>query len=170
MQDTMKDTEALAIMQAIYKAAGEVVSTKDAGNLRGQVDAHLMDMYETFGVDRIELRVNNEKVGSLGLRKSTKAKTKTTVYVNDAVAAAKFVAADEKLAQLVLGAAQKALVAYVEDTGDVPDGCDVSTETEPAGTVLGTTIRGCDPDAVADALNGALPDAVTGLLGGGSIE
>lgn len=166
----MKDTEALAIMQAIYKASGAIVSTKDADSLRSHVDAQLMDMYESIGVDRIELRVGDAKVGTLGLRKSTKAKTKTTVYVNDAVAAAKFVAADEKLAQLVLGAAQKALVAYVEETGDVPDGCDVSTETEPAGTVLGTTIRGCNPNVVADALNGALPDAVTGLLGGGTIE
>lgn len=163
----MKDMEALAIAQAIYKAAGAIVSTKDADSLRGQVDAHLMDMYETFGVDRIELRVGDSKVGSLGLRKSTKDKTKTTVYVNDAIAAARFVAADEKLAQLVLGAAQKALVAYVEETGDVPDGCEVSTETEPKGTVLGTTIRGCEPADVAKALGNDLPDAIAGLLGAG---
>lgn len=161
----MKDTEALAIMQAIYKASGAMINTRDSDNLRGHIDALLMDMYETMGVDRIELRVGTDKVGTLGLRKSTKDKTKTTVYVNDALAAAKFVAADEKLAQLVLGAAQKALVAYVEETGDVPDGCEVSTETEPKGTVLGTTIRGCEPADVAKALGNDLPDTIAGLLG-----
>lgn len=164
----MKDTEMLAVMQGIYKAAGAIVSTKDSTSLRSHVDAQLMEMYESMGVDRIELRIGDAKVGSLGLRKSTKDKTKTVVTVNDAIACAKFIAQDETLAALVLGAAQKALVAYVEETGDVPDGCEVMTETEPSGTVLGTTIRGCNPDVVASALNGALPDTVIGLLGGAS--
>lgn len=163
--DTMNDIEALAIAQAIYKASGAIVSTKDAGSLRSQVDAHLMDMYETMGVDRLELRVAGEKVGSLGLRKSTKAKTKTTVVVKDAAEAIRFVAQDEALAQLVLSAAQKALVAYVEETGEIPDGCEVSTETEPKGTVLGTTIRGCDPADVSAALGNTLPEAISGFLG-----
>ena len=138
----MKDTEALAVMQGIYKAVGAAVSTKDADSLRSQVDAELIDMYEAVGVERIELRVGDESVGTLSLRKSTKAKTKTTVYVNDAVAAAKFVAADEALAQR-----------------------EVSTETEPKGTVLGTTIRGCEPADVAKALGNDLPDTIAGLLG-----
>lgn len=158
----------LAVMQGIYKAAGAIVSTKDSTSLRSHVDAQLMEMYESMGVDRIELRIGDAKVGSLGLRKSTKDKTKTVVTVNDAIACAKFIAQDEALAAIVLGAAQKALVTYVEETGDVPDGCEVTTETEPSGTVLGTTIRGCNPNVVADALNGALPDTVIGLLGGAS--
>lgn len=161
----MRNTEALAVMQGIYKAVGAAVSTKDSDSLRSQVDAELIDMYERVGVERIELRVGDESVGTLSLRKSTKDKTKTVIYVNDAVAAARFVAADEALAQRVLNAAQRALVSYVEETGDVPDGCEVATETEPKGTVLGTTIRGCEPADVAKALGNDLPDTIAGLLG-----
>lgn len=165
----MQDTEALAIMQAIYKASGAIVGTKDAGNLRGQVDTRIIEDFESEGIKSRDLRVNGIKVGSIAVTAS-KPSTKVCVQVDDYDELILWLADKPDLVSSIVAAGMKHLEKYVADTGEVPDGCSTMTVEDAGGRVTGTRITGCKPDDVAEALNGALPDAVTGLLGGGSIE
>lgn len=165
----MQDTEALAIMQAIYKASGAIVGTKDASNLRGQVDARLIHDYNDDGTDSRALLVNGVRVGKVSISTS-RPSTKVCVQVDDYDELISWLADKPDLVSSIVAAGMKHLEKYVADTGEVPDGCSTMTVEDAGGRVTGTRITGCKPDDVAEALNGALPDAVTGLLGGGSIE
>lgn len=159
------DGERLALAQALYKAVGAIVSTKDANSLRSAQDMALMDMYEDTGVDRIALKINDIEVGKLSLRRK-KATEKAEVVVDDEVALWGWLYrdADETLLREIIPHIAKALDAYVERTGDVPDGCTVRHIKTPEG-IAGTTITGCKPENVAEALGAELTEAVVGLLG-----
>lgn len=170
----MTDLEKLAIAQALYKAVGAIVSTKDPNSLRSAQDMELMRLYETIGVDRVALKVysgtdeNDEpiytEVGKLSLRRK-KASHKAEVVVEDTAAMWAWLhnEADETLLADIVPAIAKALDRYVERTGDVPDGCSVRHIDTPEG-IAGTIITGCKPEDVAAALGGELPAAVVGLL------
>lgn len=161
----MKDTEALAIMQAVYKASGAIVGTKDASNLRGRVDARIIEDFENEGIKSRDLRVNGIKVGSIAVAAS-KPSTKVCVRVEDYDELVSWLADKPGLVSSIVAAGMKYLERYVADTGEVPDGCSATTVEDAGGRVTGTRITGCKPDDVAEALNGALPDAIAGLLGG----
>jgi hypothetical protein len=161
----MTDLEKLAIAQGLYKAVGAIVSTKDPNSLRSQLDMTLMDMYGgTPPVDRIVLEINGTEVGKLSISRK-KATHKAEVVVEDTAAMWAWLhnEADETLLEDIVPTIAKALDAYVERTGDVPDGCSVRHIDTPEG-IAGTTITGCKPEDVAAALGSELPAAVVGLL------
>ena len=160
----MTDSEKLAIAQALFKAVGAIVSTKDPDSLRSQQDRELMRLYETIGVDRMALKVGDTEVGKLSLRRK-KASHKAEVIVNDEAAmwAWLYNDADETLLSEIVPHIVKSLDHYVERTGDVPAGCTIRRIDTEAG-IAGTTITGCKPEDVAAALGTALPEAVAGLL------
>lgn len=160
----MTDLEKLAIAQGLYKAVGAIVSTKDPNSLRSAQDMELMRLYETIGVDRVALKVGDTEVGKLSLRRK-KATHKAEVVVEDTAAMWAWLhnEADETLLNDIVPTIAKALDAYVERTGDVPDGCSVRHIDTPEG-IAGTTITGCKPEDVAAALGSELPAAVVGLL------
>jgi hypothetical protein len=160
----MTDLEKLAIAQALYKAVGKIVSTKDPDSLRSAQDMELMRLYETIGVDRVALKLGDTEVGKLSLRRK-KATHKAEVVVEDTAAMWAWLhnEADETLLADIVPTIAKALDRYVERTGDVPDGCSVRHIDTPEG-IAGTTITGCKPEDVAAALGSELPAAVVGLL------
>lgn len=160
----MTDLEKLAIAQGLFKAVGAIVSTKDPNSLRSAQDMELMRLYETIGVDRVTLKVGDTEVGKLSLRRK-KATHKAEVVVEDTAALWAWLhnEADETLLADIVPAIAKALDAYVERTGDVPDGCSVRHVDTPEG-IAGTTITGCKPEKIAEALGSELPAAVVGLL------
>jgi hypothetical protein len=161
----MTDLEKLAIAQGLYKAVGAIVSTKDPNSLRSQLDMTLMDMYGgTPPVDRIVLEINGTEVGKLSISRK-KATHKAEFVVEDTAAMWAWLhnEADETLLEDIVPTIAKALDAYVERTGDVPDGCSVRHIDTPEG-IGGTRLTGCKPEKIAEALGSELPAAVVGLL------
>ena len=80
----LTDMERLAIAQALFKAIGSVVSTKDPDSLRGRVDAQAIANYKSTGAKSFDLMLNGAKVGSF------------TVRLSKAVHRVDFVAADRE--------------------------------------------------------------------------
>lgn len=159
----MKDTEALAIAQAMYGALGAMVKTKTAGNLRGQVDARIIEDFNDDGIKSRDLRVNGTKVGSIAVTAS-KPSTKVCVQIEDYDALMAWLDGKPALVSSIIAAGMKHLERYVTDTGEVPDGCSATTVEDAGGRVTGTRITGCKPEDVAEALGDALPQAISGLF------
>lgn len=159
----MKDTEALAIAQAMYGALGAMVKTKDASNLRGQVDARIIEDFNDDGIKSRDLRVNGTKVGSIAVTAS-KPSTKVCVQVEDYDALMSWLDGKPALVSSIIAAGMKHIEKYVTETGEVPDGCSATTVEDKGGRVTGTRITGCKPEDVANALGDALPQAISGLF------
>lgn len=147
----MGDVEALqqlAGLQALYKLLGEILSTKNPDGLRGQVDSRLHELWETTGVDRLRLMVGDIEVGKL-TAKISKPQKRTTMYVNDVEA---LLDDDiEVMRAFVRSKSKEYAEFYVEQTGAVPDGCEMGVEDVPAKW-QGTTITGCKPQQVLPML------------------
>ena len=159
----MRDTEALAIAQAMYGALGAMVKTKDADNLRGQVDARIIEDFNDEGIKSRDLRVNGTKVGSIAVTAS-KPSTKICVQVEDYNALMAWLDGKPALVSSIIAAGMKHIEKYVTETGEVPDGCSATTVEDAGGRVTGTRITGCKPEDVAEALGDALPQAISGLF------
>ena len=160
----MTDIERLAIAQAVYKAVGAIVSTNDPASLRAECDDALRKMYADAGVDRIQLRVRGQKVGTLSLV-FTKPIHTTKMVVADRAAFEAWALANgyaHEETQVAVDDEAEVLAGMMAD-GVLPDGCEVEMVDEPAG-IKGTTIRGCTPESIAEALGDGLADAVAGLL------
>lgn len=63
----MTSEERFAVAQAVYGLAGAMVKTKTPGNLRADMDAEALELYDAHGVKSKELRVGGRKVGTLSL-------------------------------------------------------------------------------------------------------
>ncbi len=159
----MRDTEALAIAQAMYGALGAMVKTKDADNLRGQVDARIIEDFNDEGIKSRDLRVNGTKVGSIAVTAS-KPSTKICVQVEDYDALMAWLDGKPALVSSIIAAGMKHIEKYATETGEVPDGCSATTVEDAGGRVTGTRITGCKPEDVAEALGDALPQAISGLF------
>lgn len=146
----MGDVEALtqlAGLQALYKQLGEILSTKNPDGLRGQVDSRLHELWETTGVDRLRLMIGDVEVGKL-TAKISKPQKRTTMYVNDPDA---LLMDDAVMLAFVRAHAREYAEFYLEQTGAVPDGCELGVEDVPAKW-QGTTITGCKPQQVLPML------------------
>lgn len=159
----MRDTEALAIAQAMYGALGAMVKTKVADNLRGQVDARIIEDFNDDGIKSRDLRVNGTKVGSIAVTAS-KPSTKICVHVEDYDELMAWLGEKPALVSSIIAAGMKHLESYVTETGEVPDGCSATTVEDKGGRVIGTRLTGCKPEDVANALGDALPQAISGLF------
>ena len=164
--------ERLAIEQAVYKAIGADVATNDPDNLRAEVNAFYLDMYERTGATGFEVRLNGQKVGTYGFPKvkGQPERTVTELRVTDMHAlrcwddeafheyVAKFF--DQHLAELA--------IQYAQETGDLPDGVELVEVTTPAtpDTIRPSGTLRVKPERVAAALGNALPATIAGLLGG----
>ncbi|OFK25064.1 hypothetical protein [Olsenella sp. HMSC062G07] len=155
----MTDRERLYVAQALFKAMGEYVSTTGDG-LRNECDADLLAMYEAEGIKSLDAKVAGKKVGTYSVTVA-KEKTTTGLHTVDPEALSRW-AGENGFLRIEVD--YKRVEAYFKQTGEVPDGCEVVTETTPEHA-KGTVLR-IDPQKVADALGTALPSAVTGLLMG----
>ena len=138
----------LAALQSLYKLLGEVLSTKNPDGLRGQADARFRELYESTGIDRIRLTVNDEEVGKYVAKISSPTK-RTVIRVNDVDA---LVAEDvEVMRAFVREHRAEYADYYLDTTGAMPDGCEMTVEDVPAHWI-GTTITGCKPEKVLPML------------------
>ena len=164
----LNDLQKLGIAQALYKALGRIVSTKDPDSLRSYCDMGLKELYARTGAKQLEIIVGGLKFGQL-TAKTSNPTVKETVFVNDRDL-------------LLNGAEPKDVIDFAKDyaqefgewlwkrhkaEGEIPPGCEVVVQEVPAQFV-GTTLTGCKPEDLGVALGDALPDAIHGVLEGGS--
>lgn len=153
----MTELERLAIAQAIYKRIGGYVSTKDSCSLRSECDRELLQMFENNGIDRVQVRANGVKVGTLSVRE-TKGKHMTVIHVTDEDAYLRWCSDNGYMTVDEAG-----VKAAVESDGIIPDGVEVeSIETAPTYS----SVLRIDEDAVFEAFGDKLPGAVSGMLEG----
>lgn len=158
---TNDEKEQLAIAQGLYKALGEIVSTKNPNSLRGRADAEIMADAANRKKSTIELYINDTYVGCISPIES---KAETRIIVEDPEAALGGIVEDTGLDGLPQDIVQKIADWYFKKTGAVPDGC--SAYAEPK-RISGTKITGCGVDAVSSALGVNLMQAAIHLLGAG---
>jgi hypothetical protein len=164
----LKPIEKLAIAQAFQKRIGDMVSTKDPYNLRGQVDGEIRKMYEQTGAKSFDVRILGEKVGSYSVTVS-KPKPQTRrveIAVLDPQEFREWCEANG-----FTKVDYDAVNEYVKDTGDVPEGCRLDTVIEPeivGGQVSRTTLK-VDPAKVAEVMQARLGEVAANLLEGETI-
>ena len=173
--------EQLAIEQAVFNKLGADVSTKSPDSLRGMADEEIVGNYRAMGAKSYDVHVNGSKVGTYSVRTSKEKPQSTSkrLVIKDPYALEKFIedninqcvkAEEMPYAELYAQAMAQNFAEYVlEVYGELPDGCEMVTETIPAQKpqVIGTSLR-IDADKVADAINGYLPTTIAGILGGGA--
>ena len=164
--------ERLFVAQAFYRAAGELVSTKDPCNLRGEADAFYRDLYEQTGAKSFDAKVNGMKVGTYSVKvtKAKPASTERRFKVSDPAALLPWVSdVDPAIAaEYVLQRAGDFAEWYAYQTGELPDGCnfiEIGTPAMPE-QYAGGSLR-IDPQQVAEALGAQLLEAMQLLLEGG---
>lgn len=168
----MTDIERLTVAQAVYNAVGDLVSTKRPGNLRDRATAQLVGMYQQMGVRSLDLRLNEEKVGtfSVVVSKATPERHERAIDVTDAQKALRWAKDNPEEWDEFVSMALPEFCRYVfEEYGEVPDGCEVTDRVTPAQPerASGTTRLKVDQQKVAQALQGQLSAYVAGLLEGG---
>lgn len=145
---TSEELAQLAGLQALYKAIGAAVSTRDAQSLRGRADSELREMFERAGVDRIRITgPDGTEFGRL-VAKLTKESTRRRVVVRDL----DLLLADRDMVDEFMGQHAHEFAEWLLSEGVVPDGCDVFEEAVPGGQWAGTTLTGCRPEVVLPAL------------------
>lgn len=169
--DPEHDAEAiknLAVAQALYKVVKERVGTGDPYNLRGEVDAIMRERFEQarkLGIapKSFDIEIDGEKVGtySITTSKPKPAETRMELQVGSKAELTKW-AYERGFVSVDL----KAVQAYFEDTGEVPDGCEIAPVTVPAdkgGKITRTALK-IDPVKVSCSLGAQLGDAAKFLL------
>ena len=173
--------EQLAIEQAVFNRLGSDVSTKNPDSLRGMADEEIVGNYRAMGAKSYDVHVNGSKVGTYSVRTSKEKpqEKKKRLVIKDPYALNKFI--EDNINECVRADGIPYAVLYAQDMaqnfaeyvlevyGELPDGCEIVTDTIPAqpSQVIGTTLR-VDADKVADAINGYLPTTIAGILGGGT--
>ena len=168
----LNDVERLALAQALYKMAGELVDTKNPDSLRSEVDRNYRELYIKTGAKSFEIHLNGEQVGTYSIRvsKPKDAETHTTFEVTDYEKLAKWFDTREEDGYCEVFAAQNLaqFAEYVfEDSGEMPDGCELQTVVTPAidKQYLGGTLK-VDVESVINAMGEQLPPSIAGLLEG----
>ena len=170
----MNSIERLAIEQAVYNAIGADLEAGVPDNLRGEVNGFYLDLHQQTGATGFEVRVNGQKVGTYGFNKvkGQPEREVTEIRVTDHAA----LRADnseefcEWLTRYMEQNLEELAVQYAQETGDLPDGVEVVTETIPAkpDTIRPNGTLRVKPEKVAAALGNALPATIAGLLEGGN--
>ena len=163
------DMERLAVAQAFMNRVGDLTSTKDAGNLRGAVNARMVAMYEETGAKSFDVKLRGEKVGtySLTVSKPTPSHERVALVVTDEGALMVWALANGCVA-VDMGKVDEVF----NETGELPGGCEVERVVEPGdpgGRVTRSTLK-VDSEAVARVLGGELPEAARLMLEGGMDE
>ena len=157
-----EDTAALGVAQALYKALGSTVSTKNPDGLRGRADARLRDIYDRHGVLGKEPIVISGQVVGMLTAKQAKPTTRTDVTVTDADA---LMSDNADMLEAFARTNPREFAWFLVDQGVVPAGAEV-VEVEVPGGWGGTAITGCAPDVVLPLVSPALLEGIGGLLPG----
>lgn len=157
---TSSEVEALGVAQALYKALGSVVSTRNPDGLRGRADARLRSIYDQHGVLGKEPIVIDGQVVGMLTAKQAKPTLRTEVNVTDVAA---LLAGNADMLGEFAAAHAREFAWWLVDQGVVPGGVEV-VEVEVPGGWGGTAITGCAPDVVLPLVSPRLLEAVRGLL------
>ena len=152
-----EDYAALAAAQALWKALGAVVSTKDPTSLRSRMDAELRQLWmdkRIFG--KIPLVIGGHVVGMLTAKQAPK-KHHRSVTVDDpwALLEAEKDGWEDFVYEHIDQFAEWVVAQGVAN----PAGCTVS-EYDDEGGGGGRMIPGCKPAEVIPLLRGELPPAI----------
>ena len=173
--DELDELEQLAVLQALFNAVGEKVSTKNPDSLRSRIDEQYRALYEQTGSKSFDVKLLGDVVGTYSIRfsKDKASETKLIFEVQD----------HEKLARWLYAPANEQVVweyvalnladfaeYYFTSTGEMPDGCDIRKQITPAvdKAYIGGMLK-VDGESVANAIDLALP-GVAGLIAGGTDE
>ena len=165
--------ERLAVAQALYQAAAELVSTKDPDSLRSQADDHYRSLYAMTGAKSFDVKIGGEKVGtfSLTVSKPTESVEVEQFSVTNPAALQAWDKGDPGLMSAFLNVmAREYAEYYFAATGEMPPGCELASVVrpgDPGGEVTRTTLR-IDRDAVARAMGSRLGGQAVALLEGGA--
>ena len=154
---TNEDYAALAAAQAMWKALGKVVSTKEPTSLRSRMDAELRQLWmdkHIFG--KMPLVIGGHVVGMLTAKQAPK-KHHRSVTVDDpwALLETEKDGWEDFVYEHIDQFAEWVVAQGVAN----PAGCTVS-EYDDEGGWGGTMITGCKPDEVIPLLRGELPPAI----------
>lgn len=152
-----EDYAALAAAQALWKALGAVVSTKDPDSLRSRMDAELRQLWmEKHIFGKIPLVIGGHVVGMLTAKQGAK-RHRREITVDDpwALMEGEKDGFEDFIYEHIDQFAEWVLAQGVAR----PAGCTVS-EWDEQGGWGGTMITGCKPDEVIPLLRGELPPAV----------
>ena len=158
--------ERLAIGTALKSKIDELIGTKDATNLRGEVDAEFIREFERTGERSFPVEVNGRKVGTMSVvtAKATPETRKKSLKITDADAYLEWAIGNGFIVPDDAGIKEN-----FERAGEIPDGCEVVEVITPAtdGNIAkGTRLR-VDADGVIDALGGYIETGVAGVLESG---
>lgn len=152
----MKSIEKLAVAQAVYKRIAKHVKTGCPDNLRGEVDAHFMDLYRETGAKSFDIKLGDTSVGSYSIAKK---KPKPFMEIDWDKSDEDFMDwAYENDAILI---DDDAIRRYIRETGEIPPS--VTVREYDTDERLTPTLR-IDDYKVEEALKGMLPETVAGLL------
>ena len=168
----LNDVQRLAIAQALYKCAAELVDTKNPDSLRSRVDRGYKELYEQTGSKSFDVLLNGQQVGNYSIRfsKPQPEKMRYSFEVQSYEDLAKWITAnctDDDFSDFIAENMEQFAEWIFNKTGEICGGCDTVQVITPAveKTYLGGTLK-IDAQAVQDATRDALPVFVTNLLGG----
>lgn len=164
----LNDIQRLAVAAALEKQVKKMTDTRAVDSLRTRADDDLRAMFDETGVDRVRIRIGDQDVATLTLS-FTKPVQGKEMRVDDTLALAKWLHGTDEGMDVLLGImtdvkVQNAITTEAMWYGFLPDGCRMVDVDEPA-RIKGTVLR-VQPDKVAKALAGELPQAISGLLEG----
>ena len=166
----MDKVERLALAQALYKIAGQLVDTKNPDSLRSEVDRYFKAQYDETGSKSFDVKINDDVVGvySVKFSKEQPSETRRMMEVRDYIALSQWAAS--LTAEEILGYFGRDLQPLAEwwfaETGELADGCtmaEIVTLAQPK-QYIGGSLK-VYPERFAKALGNQLPQGVAGLLG-----
>lgn len=156
----MNNLEKLALCTAMEKGIKATIK-----ELRESEDEAMYELFKESGVDRRQIIINGEKVGTQSVT-FTKEANGIEPYIEDYQAFIAWLQTEQGYDTLRYAVNEKPglFTYYLEQSGEVGDGINMREVHEPA-KIKGTTVR-VDRDKVFNAFGKELPSAVAGLLGG----
>lgn len=153
----------LGIARALQKEAEKYVAA-----FREPCDAELERMFEESGgtADRMSIRINGQKVGELTVNCTSESREER-LEVTDWDAIQDWEFSQEEANAFVVRHIEQFARWHFEQTGELPDGCDLVEHVVPGGRFKNTTLRGCTVTGVSKALGAPLANEVAALLGAG---
>lgn len=166
------DVERLILAQAIYNAAGKLVSTKDPDSLRSEIDRNYKQLYDVTGSKSFDVKLRGQDVGTYSVKFSQgkPPETVTQFKVDDYETLARAVEALDitEYANFIYCNLSQFAEFVFTTTGEMLDGCSLETFTTygKPKEYIGGSLR-LDLHKVADVVRGELPQSFVAMLEGG---
>lgn len=170
----LNEVERLAIAQALYKAAAELVDTRNPDSLRANVDRGYKELYERTGSKSFDVMVNGKQVGTYSIKfsKPKPEETRMDFEVIDYELLARYFieyVSDEQCREFAEANLNLFANYAFNATGELMDGCDLVPIVSPAveKQYMGGTLK-IDPEQVREAMGEMLPRSIAGMLEAGN--